>query len=269
MTDIIKVGKYKFKIIKNIVEYRGEIFIHTYKLGGDYEDCINISYIYKNNKPVQVKLPHLLYEPECAVESSLAKGSGTEIMIKAAIRYAYKDVPSITKFEFDDDSHIDCVDKDLTKSPPRKPVKPLNLAFLFIAYHGMTWYEARFNAKMINQTKYKKYKKSLEFLTKEKPSFNTFLQIIKGSIDSVEKIEALENYYSGATTYKEFFQAIPRNNRCDLLYGWLNTFINHYIVFDDKGWFIDVNDMDTTVQTGGAFTRKKHKIFSYKKISSF
>ena len=137
--------------------------------------------------PIRVKIPHLFYEPECAVDSFLERGGGTEIMIKTALQYAHKDVPSITIFEFDDDSHIDCIEKNMSTKPPRKSINPLNLAFFSIAYHDMTWYEARFNAKMINAEKYKQYKQSLQFLKDptKKESFESFLQIIGNSLSGL------------------------------------------------------------------------------------
>lgn len=216
-------------------------------------------------------LPHLLYEPECAIGSFLEKGSGSELMIKTSIRYAYNDVKTITKFEFDDDSHIDCIEKDMSKRPPRKAIKPLNLAYFYIAYHGKTWYEARFNAKMMDAEKYRRYRQSLAFLTdpSKKPPFLEFLQIIS----SIENIELLEKYYSKATTYREFFENIPKVRRCDVLYPWLNTFMKHYIgsAFDDKGWYIDATIMDSeATQVGGCISsRLKYRIFSYKKMSNF
>lgn len=268
--EIIEIDKYKFFIQRRIETYRDEIIIHTYKVGGNYKDCITISYRYKESKPVQATIPHLLYEPECAVDTFLEKGSGTEILIKSALRYAYKDVTTIPYFEFTDNSHIDCVDKDLTKKPPRKPIKPLNLAFFYIAYHGITWYEARFNAKMIDTEKYKKYKKSLSFLEdpSKKVAFIEFLQII-GITDSIKDLESI---YVKASTYREFFNNIPKTKRCDLLFGWLNTFMNYYIgsTFDDKGWYIDIRNMDKTknIIVGGSLSSKKtYRLFSYKEIN--
>ena len=272
--EIIKSGKYEFQIIPNIQNYENRVFIHTYTIGGDYDDCINMSYTYKNSTPIKANISHLSYEPECSIGSSLEKGSGTEIMIKAIIRYAYNEVPSVSKFEFDDNSRIDCVEKDKSKSPPRKPTKPLNLAFFYIAYHDKTWYEARFNAKMMDPTKYRKYKESLSFLKDpaKKLPFADFLQIIGGALDSTENIKDMEKYYSKASTYREFFENIPKKKRCDLLYGWLDTFMKHYIPFDDKAWFINVNDMDKpeSIQTGGSLSRgRKYRILSYKKMSNF
>ena len=303
-TEIVKSGKHAFKITRNIMMRDETIVSHTYKIGGEYADCITIAYVYKNNKPVQAKIPHLLYgvvptplmasmlplstpsgvlnfgtcltEPECSLGAFLEKGSGTEHIIKTSIRYAHNDVPSVTKFLFDDDSHIDCVEKDMGKAPPRKPTRPLNLAFFYIAYHGKTWYEARFNAKMVDDNKYRKYKESLGFLTDpaRKVTFMQFLEIIGISLESESQVKSLETYYKKGTTYRDFFEAVEKKNRCAVLYGWLNTFMEHYIgaTFSDKGWFIDVETMDQgESQQGGGTTSRimKYRIFSHKKMSNF
>jgi hypothetical protein len=269
--EIIKKGKYTFKIKKNIQEFRERILIHTYKIGGDYDDCVNISYIYdNNNKPMKAKIPHLLYEPECSIGSNLNRGGGTELMIKTIIEYAHKDVPSINIFEFTDNSHIDCIEKDLSKSPSRKAIRPLNLAFFSIAYHDYTWYELRFNAEMIDNIKYKNYRKKVSFLTepKMKPEFSDFLKIIKGSIESIEQISYLEKLYSKSETYRDFFEAIPKSKRCDILFSWLTTFMKYYIgdYFSDKDWFIDVNTMNIPKKNnmdGGTYKNMNYRIYSY------
>jgi len=272
-SEIIKSGKYKFNVTRNIQIYRDRILIHTYKVGGDFSDCVNISYLYEDNKPVRVKILHLLYEPECSVGSTLDSGGGTELMIKAAINYAYNDVKTLSNFEFEDNSHIDCVVKKLNNPLPRKILKPLNLAYFYIAYHGLTWYEARFNAEMIDKTKYKLYKERLKFLTdvSEKISYEKFLSMVGSTFDSVETAAYLEKLYNKAATYREFFENIPKSKRCDILYPWLNTFMENYIgsVFDVKGWVINADAMNGTVLSGGSLGKGgNYRIFSYRKIQN-
>jgi hypothetical protein len=219
--SIIKVGKYTFKIIENTLIYNGNIFSHTFKIGGDYEDCVNLSYSYKDGKPIEAKLPHLMYEPECTVGSDLEKGVGSEILIKALLRYAHNKIKNIDIFYFDDMSHIDCKDKNLTKLPPRKQQMPLKLSYFSIAYNSKTWYEKHFNATMINKELYSKYKSALTFLTSEtsKLSFETFLEISKPPI---EQLTILKKYYDNAKTYRDFFNNISYKDRCELLLPWLH-----------------------------------------------
>jgi hypothetical protein len=280
-TEIVQSGKYKFKIIRNIEYYRDEIWTHTYKVGdseaSDYGDCLhclhclNISYFYQNNKPVRALIPHLLYEPECAIGTTLDAGGGTEIMVKTALRYAFKDVKTLPNFEFQDSSHIDCLPKDLSKALMARPV---NLAYFYIAYHGMTWYEARFNAEMSDKVNYACYRKQLKFLTDPaaKPSFDEFKAIILSAFSSLEELIYVEKLYKKASTYREFFEAIPKTRRCDILYPWLNTFMDYYIgsVYSVKDWIINVNKMDQAhTSTGGSLSKgPKYRIYSYQKMNS-
>lgn len=267
----IKKGKYTFTITGNKQSYEERILIHTYKIGGDYDNCVTISYLYNNKNPIKGKIPYLSYEPECTIGSNLERGGGTEIMIKTLLEHGYNEVPSINIFEFDDNSHIDCIDKNLLNKPPRKPKKPLNLAFFSIAYHSYTWYELRFNATMIDKKKYRLYRNKLSFLTnpKDKLDFTEFLKILNGSFESVEQIKYLEKIYNKTNTYREFFEGIPKLKRCDLLFSWLTPFMNYYIgnVFTDKGWEIDVTKMNNPKNNstnknmeGGTY---KHMMISY------
>jgi hypothetical protein len=272
ISEIVQSGKFKFKITRNIEYYRDEIWTHTYKIGGIYPDCINISYFYQDNKPLRALIPHLLYEPEY---TSLDAGGGTEIMVKTAIRYAFNDVKTLPNFEFQDNSHIDCIEKNLSINPPRKMLKPLNLAYFYIAYHGMTWYEARFNAEMLDKQKYTTYRNKLKFLTDPagKPSFAEFKAIILSTFGSLELLIYVEKLYKKTNTYREFFEEIPKSKRCEILYPWLNTFMEHYLadVFSVKDWIINVNTMDNSknLTIGGSLTKgSNYRIFSYQKTAN-
>lgn len=269
----LKEGKYTFTISKTIMRYGDAIISHTYKLGGEYADCVNISYTYANNKPISVTMPHLLFEPECSLGVHLEKGSGTITMIKAAMRAAHADVPQIDDFYFDDMSHIDCNDKNMLKSPPRKPIRPVNLACFSIAYYGKTWYEMRFNATMIDSERYKQYRESMTFLTDpgKKLPFVQFLQIIK---PPAEHISELKGWYTTSNTYREFFESIPKDKRCDILYYWIEPFIKHYLkdTYSEKGWKINIKRMDVRHHTGGTRKRSKrgvepiYSLFEYRKM---
>jgi hypothetical protein len=231
---------------------------------------MTIGYFYINNKIIRATIPHLLTEPECVIGTSLDAGGDTEVMVKTVIQYAVNDVKTIENFECEDNSHIDCI--DLTQP---QPFRPLNLAYFYIAYHGMTWYEARFNAEMIDKDDYKTYRGSLQFLTNPaaKPDYICFLNIIGPSVESVDTAIYLEKLYNDTNTYREFFEAIPKSKRCTILYPWLNTFMEHYIgkTFSVKDWVINVHTMDFSknTTTGDSLKQGQHyRIFSYKKITS-
>jgi hypothetical protein len=270
----IKIGGYTFKIIENSMEYNNTIFSRTFKIGGDYEDCVNLSYTYSNGKPQTAKLPHLMYEPECAIGKELQRGGGSELMIKTLIKYAHKKIPEVNIFEFDDMSNIDCVEKDVSKPPPRKPIRPLKLSYFSIAYNGLTWYEKHFNAKMKDLDKYTKYRERIHFLTDtiSKVEFVRFLEIAKPPLSQIEQLKL---WYESAKTYREFFNLIPFEDRCNILFSWLDNFMSYYLhdVFTDRYWYIDVRDMDLK-KGGKRQTRKrlypsKYKLIHYESIHSF
>lgn len=263
-SEIIQAGKYRFEIIRHIERLTDDYWTHTYKLGGDYQEGTTIRYLYNNNnQPYRVVITQLLYElAESALGTSLESGGDTEIMIKGALRYAFNDVKTLPKFEFDDMSHIECIDE--------KKIQPLNLAYLYIAYHGMTWYEARFNAEMIDKVRYTNYRKQLTFLTDPamKPSFRDFWQIVFAAFDSLETVIYLEELYNTTKTYREFFEAIPESRRCEILSPWLKYFMQHYIgdVYREYRWVIDVEKMDIAknICVGGSLKKGPHyRIFSY------
>jgi hypothetical protein len=256
-TTTISGGNYTFVVKRSIQSYGDRILGRTYVLGGDYTNCITISYKYSNNNPIEASLPHLLYEPECSVGSTLERGGGSEVMIKTALRHAYSEIPSISVFKFDDMSKIDCLPKNMSISPERKPVKPLNLAYFSIAYHSKTWYELRFNAEMIDKERYANYRMSLSFLTDSaaKLPFERFLEIAQPPVDHIEILKPL---YESAETYRDFFNAIPKEKQCDMLYHWLSTFMRHYIssVYSEMGWQINIDTMDKHLSSGGGYTRR-------------
>lgn len=271
--ETIKVGKYTFVITENKLVYSDKIISHTFKIGGSYDDCISISYTYNNNNdPISAKILFVRYEPECTMANDLEKGGGTAIMLKTLLRYLFKKIPSVHIFSFEDMSHIDCVEKDLSKPPPRKPLKPLSLAYLSIAYNSCTWYEKHFDARMIDHVKYSNYKEAVKFLTKpgSKVDFVSFLQIAK---PPQEQFEYLEKLYNQTNTYRSFFDAIPFEERCDLLRPWLKTFIEYYLgdTYDPYNW--EINVLSPKIQTGGrrcrGGTMRRRKIDSFFPSSNY
>ena len=80
---VVTVGKYKFQIIDNILmsEDTGNIYNQSFKIGGDYADCVSVSIRYTKNQPVHAYIPHAMYDPECSMDVPLERG-GSVVMIK-------------------------------------------------------------------------------------------------------------------------------------------------------------------------------------------
>jgi hypothetical protein len=261
--EIIKDGKYTFKIKTNIMRYGDRILSHTITIGGDFGNCASVSYTYRDNKPISASLPYLLYEPECTIGADLDRSGGTVKMIKLLLNYAYKKIPDVHIFGFDDMSKIECVEKDLSLKPPRKLREPIDLYYFSIVYHDMTWYELNFNAKMENKDLYLNYRNNLGFLTskeiKSKLEFIHFLELIKAPL---EHIEYLKEKYEKTETFRDFFKSIPKDDRCKYLQHWITPFMENYLkkYFFNKGWEIDVLDMESNkpAKVGGKYTRKRN-----------
>jgi hypothetical protein len=256
--ETIKVGKYSFVITENKFAFADKIISHSFKIGGTYDNCISISYTYNNLTPISAKIVHVSYEPECTTESNLEKSGGTAIMLKTFLRYVVKKVPSVTVFTFEDMSHIDCVEKDLSKPPPRKQNRPLSLAYLSIAYNSCTWYEKYFDTKMTDTDRYTKYQELVQFLTEPgaKVNFVSFLQIAQ---PPQTQIEYLQKIYDVADTYRSFFNAIPFSDRCEILRPWLKTFIEYYLgdKYSPYGW--EINALGPKISTNASFGGKRGK----------
>jgi len=262
----INIPPYTFAVKRILSEYNQRLIGLNFRIGGEYK-CITISYRFESGSPISASIPLLSYEPECSIGSPLQKGAGTELLIKAAITYCYEQVPSIPIFTFDDTSHIDCLVTEGTR-PPRKLKKPLNLAYLSIVYHGKTWYERIFNAKMIDATKYAMYQESLGFLTDSSAKL-PFLQFLELVQPSSEQIIYMEEYYLSTSTYRDFFERIPKHQRCMCLFGWINRFMEHYLKWH-KEWMIDARNMSSIQSGGSRRTRRNHRhVFNYEKPSNF
>ena len=94
-TTIVKVGKYKFKIIDNMLFARGEIYYRNIKIGGvNYKDCVNISIRYNQNNPVSAYIPHIIYNEECSMDIPLDRGEGSILMIKTVLDYIHRKIYS-------------------------------------------------------------------------------------------------------------------------------------------------------------------------------
>ena len=279
-TETIYANKYTFVVNENILEYDNNIISHSFRIGGDYDDCVNICYIYKDNKPVSAKIAFVQYDPECSLGVSLEKGGGTAIMLKAFLKYVHQKIPSITLFTLDDMSNIDCSNS----SYKRAPIEPINLAYLSIVYNSCTWYEKHFDAKMIDAEQYYKYKNALSFLTDPSQKLD-YASFFTNSYIPFEQFPILQSWYESSTTYRDFFNKIPFHERCKLLNSWLNEFVNYYLkkVYSSNDWVIDVNstNIDYSVlalHKGGTKTKKRrtlrksrnpeprYKIISYQKM---
>ena len=252
---------YRFRVIDNTEVEHGIIYSRNFKIGGNYADCVNVSVMYKDNQPYSAKIQTLVSDPECSLDKPLDKGEGSILMIKTLLRYINKEIPEITQFKFEDYSNLECGTQDEKNKKRRRArgthVFPVPLYYFSIAFNGITWYEKHFNAMYKDEKSHAEYRAQIQkIMFGQKMQFNEFLNITTPSI--LLKNE-LQHYYENAANYHEFFTSIPKEKRCPLLRGWLNTFMLSILdnVFHHDGWIIDVTTMDAK-KGGHRKGRKKY-----------
>ena len=246
---MVTSGPYKFQIIDNTMFSRDktEIYSRSFKIGGSYPDCVNISIIYENNKPVDATMPILLSDTECSFDRPLEKGSGAIIMIKTLLNYVYTQLPTLTHIKFDDKSNIECANEEELKKGSRfrkkgTYVKPMPLYYFSILFNGETWYEKHFNAKQKDEVRHQQYRKKVtEFL--HSPEFKTninFDRFVSLFDKREEEMTELYQYYNNANNFNDFFQSIPKPHRCRLVGPWIEQFMKFILkdVFYNENWII-------------------------------
>lgn len=272
-SEIMNVGKYKFNIIdNNLKTNEGIIYSRNFKIGGNYSDCVNVSISYKNNNPISAKIPTLVHDDECSLSMPLDKGEGTILMIKTLLRYIKTNIPEITEFVFEDKSNIECGTEEEKHHKRRRKrgtnAVPIALYYFSIAFNCVTWYEKHFNAYQQDKIQHIAYRERVNNLLKTekmKPSFNDFLCIAQPPIKLLDELKYL---YNNTLTYGDFFNSIPKENRCRLVREWISTFMEYYLkgVFKSTDWVINVDKMDEKqkqciIKKGGSRVTKKKKYY--------
>ena len=248
-TIMVTAGPYKFQIIDNTLYSRDktEIYGRNFKIGGTYPDCVNISIIYENNKPVDASMPFLLSDSECAFNRPLEKGGGAIIMIKTLLNYVYTQLPMLTYIKFDDKSKIECATEEELKKASRfrkkgTYVKPMPLYYFSILFNGQTWYEKYFNAKQKDEVRHQQYRTRVtEFLYT--PEFKTNIQFdrfVSLFGNKKEEMTELYQYYNNANNFNDFFQSMPKQHRCRLVGPWIEQFMKFILkdMFYNENWVI-------------------------------
>jgi len=262
--EMIRVGKYNFKIIDRTENYYGYISGRNFKIGGNYPDCVNISVSYQNDVPVSASIPYILYDDECSFETPLDRGQGTIVMIKTLLNYVHKELPSLREVGFEDKSQIECATEDEKKSKRTRFQKkhsltiPSPLYYFSIAFNGKTWYEKYLNAVMKNQHEYQLFQTSVDTMLNsiEFKSNITYRMFVEKTSIQPYLDPVMRPLFENSTTFSEFFNSIPKEKRCEYIRGWITkfmeTFLNH--TFKNDGWIIPI----PIANIGGKKSRKTY-----------
>jgi hypothetical protein len=237
----LKFQKNKSQVFKNTILFSTNL--HTFyisindepdyyfvKIGGkEFIGCMEIfinkpSSRYYNNP----KIAQIYSEPECWYQ--LGKKGDTINLIKGSLQLCQM-IFGVNLFCLNDNSNIECGVTNMNKTPPRKLSKPLSLAHLYIATYGKTWYEYNLNAFLKNENIRQEYYNSLQNLQnpekKQKNDFETFAAI---NYFDKEQYNYLKPFYEKSNTWQEFFQSIPKEQRCRMLNRWLADYLDSKIL---------------------------------------
>jgi hypothetical protein len=140
--------------------------------------------------------------------------------------------PNCVRYELDDCSSFKCALPDGTD--PVVSLKPFHIAF-----HGATWYEKYFGAKLThNHEVYRRLCLNLYDSSKKPTSF---------SFKHKDLDEDLGQLYKTTHTWHDFFQAIQAkygDKKCTAVYPWIMDAMFHIFdnsnMFEIHKWYIDL-----------------------------
>jgi hypothetical protein len=207
--------------------------------GKTFDGCIEI--LIKNNDS---SIAQIYSEPECGYTRDLTDGE-TVSMIKGALQLCQA-LFGVYKFTLNDDSNIECGKKNMTRKPPRKPVKPLSLMFLSLAKYCKTWYEMNFNAYLEDINIRQQYYKGINNInSKINISYEDFANKI--SIDD-EYYNELKSYFEKSKTWLELIRNIPKSKHCILL-RWVPSFFVELMKFNPAHhkWTINLGSINDII----------------------
>lgn len=248
ITTEVTIGKYTFKILDNTLSLREQIYCRNFKIGGNQIDCVNVYISYNDNQPVAAVIQNIVSDDEdCSEDIPLERGHGSVIMIKTLLHHIHKQLPTLTEVRFEDTSTIECA----------SDICPIPLYYFSIAFNGETWYEKYFNARQKDTNKHDKYRSTIKNLlySEDLKTNTTFIQFLEIAQPPVEITNELEQYYNKSVTFGDFFQMLPKQERCRLVREWIHIFMSHYLknVFENTNWIIE---LPIVMNGGRRHTRK-------------
>jgi len=252
----LTVGKYTFLITDNTNLYDGRISCRYFMIGGEFWKCLHVFIDYKDELPVSACIPDnsmytntIFADDESPYQDNCLDQEGFIVMFRTLMNHVHTQLPSITKVDFHDKTHMDCETEHETFSGGTYLTR-LSVALydLSIAFNGKTWFEHYFHARMKDADRHRAYRARVDQLLhsselKAGIPFNEFIYSISVVIGDVYQwVAPLQPSYDASATFGEFFQAMPRADRCRLVRYWISYFMKHHLgdVFSHSGWVLDL-----------------------------
>jgi hypothetical protein len=236
---------------------------YTIGLGSRKEKCIQMDIPSIESGRTEGKLIWVeKIGPICYLDAKKDNKQLSQFTIQLAFTIARDINPRCLRYNLEDASSFPCLLPN--KETIVVPMKPF-----YIAFHGGTWYEIYFNARLSeNHDLYERLKEG-RYDPSKKPEEFSFI--------NKDLEEILRPIYLATNNWGEFFQKIQENfgdKKCSVVYPWVMRAVimifNKNKIFDDEDWYIDLKDNDKTplipfrtyedTQKGGSKTRKWKRI---------
>lgn len=251
---IVKSGKFSFQITDNTLIWEDHLYSRNFKIRDVDSEYVHVSVSYRKNQSVSATL---IFDPDDCIDLPSDGGEGFRMRIQTLLEYTHPRIPSIQEWDVEDNTNIEGTNGMF-----------IPLYYFSIAFNGKTWYEQNWNARQKDKCKHVAYTEKTDWLLhsvelKKNTSFMDFLQI--SCVSSVENIYELETYYVKSKTFDDFFQSMPKEDRCRLVQDWIHHFMSYYLkdVFSNTGWVLEplaLQQKDDKERTGQYYcpNRKIH-----------
>lgn len=262
------------KLHKQFDRNTNEPMSYVISLGSKEKFCVQLTIPSKESGLTEGHLLWVEANENCSLERYIKSGISKH-MVLLGLRLSKDINPNITKILLEDTSSFHC--KLPNNTTIKVPMKPF-----YIAFHGATWYEYYFGAKLQHDhEKYKKLKENM-YKSENKPKIFNFI--------NEELQEELEPLYETSINWYDFFQAISKkygDKKCGMIYPWITPAMGDiagYHIHDTR-WYIDFMDNDvrqkvpiiqyklTTIIQGGAkrktAKKRKNRRFTFSRTHMF
>jgi len=201
-------------------------------IGSTTKQCVQLNVPTRHTKKTDAGLIWVEADEECSLEQYIQKGLARHMTL-LGISLAREINPALKTISFKDTSSFPC-------ALPNDTIQRVPMKAFHIAFHGATWYEYYFGAKLQrNHAQYEELKKDL-YDPQSKPERYNFI--------NNELQDALDPLYESSATWYEFFQKISDKygkKKCGVVYPWLTHAMSDIFkgnAYDNSNWYIDLNE---------------------------
>lgn len=201
-------------------------------IGSKDKQCVQLKVPSRETNETDAYLIWVEADENCSLETYIRKGLAQHMTL-IGLTLVRQINPNIITVSFKDTSSFMC------ELPNDTEIKVPMKAF-YIAFHGKTWYEEMFDAKLkYDHNKYIELKYNM-FKTDCKPPDFNFV--------NAELQEELEPLYQSTNNWYNFFQAISKKygkKKCAVVYPWIIDAMNRIFngsIYDNIDWYINFEE---------------------------